>query len=390
MGAFGKMVASWLKSAAKQAAAADRIPRYVRVIYREMGDMRPVVAGRSKLYVFRWPFRVEPTWGGWVRVPGLDGDSTGVVVEPGAASDYPGEIRQVKALLPDLPVLPIYRSAPSHDVYHLPPIAAGLRPYPAWGNPVSELEVEFEHLHRGEIQAIFTERLGHVREPESLRGEQALLVPVRDSPYPAVVIDGLWVGNVLDDRVLSLLPHIQSLLRQGAALQVEARLWGLADNGVFRSRITLRLPAPEAIQPPGPFPAGACLLLPRGSSIQVTGEEEFLNELSALLGGAAERSVVAELYRLEIATARSLKTVVGVRIYGDEAGRLSPASSEHLLPLVIACAEEGVTPCCRAVVKGNQLKADVVLHVRKAGDLSDQWLRQHLYTPLQYFESDGR
>ena len=72
MGAFGKMVASWLKSAAKQAAAADRIPRYVRVIYREMGDMRPVVAGRSKLYVFRWPFRVEPTWGGWVRVPGLD------------------------------------------------------------------------------------------------------------------------------------------------------------------------------------------------------------------------------------------------------------------------------------------------------------------------------
>ena len=262
MGAFGKMVASWLKSAAKQAAAADRIPRYVRVIYREMGDMRPVVAGRSKLYVFRWPFRVEPTWGGWVRVPGLDGDSTGVVVEPGAASDYPGEIRQVKALLPDLPVLPIYRSAPSHDVYHLPPIAAGLRPYPAWGNPVSELEVEFEHLHRGEIQAIFTERLGHVREPESLRGEQALLVPVRDSPYPAVVIDGLWVGNVLDDRVLSLLPHIQSLLRQGAALQVEARLWGLADNGVFRSRITLRLTAPEAIQPPGPFPAGACLLLP--------------------------------------------------------------------------------------------------------------------------------
>lgn len=367
-------------------SAAGRNPRYVRILYRDLGETRPINLLGRKLYTFRWPFPTPPVWGGWGQVPGMEGRSTGVLIEPGQRTDWDGEIVPVAAQLPGVIEIPRDPSgAPIRDLtaYNLPPAATNLRPYEPWGAPSATCEIEFEHLHRQEIHAIFTTRKGRVTSPETITNEPALLVPSAGSPYPAVVIDGLWLGNAIDDRLLQLAPALQKLKQQGLALQVPARLWGFLDGADFRSRVTIGLPTPTGIHPPGPLPDEPRLLLPRGGNIQVTGEGKHLSEVAALLDGGSERPVVAELYRLEVTKARSIKTVVGVRIYGEEVGQLTPVSSEHFLPLLEACIEEGVTACCRATVKGNQLKADVVLHAAKAGDLSDTWLHAHLYAPAQ-------
>ena len=82
-------------------------------------------------------------------------------------------------------------------------------------------------------------RKGRVTSPETITNEPALLVPSAGSPYPAVVIDGLWLGNAIDDRLLQLAPALQKLKEQGLALQVPARLWGFLDGADFRSRVTI-------------------------------------------------------------------------------------------------------------------------------------------------------
>lgn len=73
---------------------------------------------------------------------------------------------------------------------------------------------------------------------------------------------------------------------------------------------------------------------------------------------------------------RSTRTVVEVRIGGERVGQLTPKMSGELLPAVRHLAERGAATVARALVKGNRLKADVVLHCQRAGELAAEWFDQ--------------
>lgn len=52
-----------------------------------------------------------------------------------------------------------------------------------------------------------------------------------------------------------------------------------------------------------------------------------------------------------------------------------------MLPIVRACAAANLLVVCKAMVQGNQLKADVVLDTTKSGDLSSEWIAAHVRAP---------
>ena len=67
-----------------------------------------------------------------------------------------------------------------------------------------------------------------------------------------------------------------------------------------------------------------------------------------------------------------------MRIDDAPVGELTPYMSEHFLPLIRVCDERGITVACAALVKGNMLKADVVLDTARAIDLDDGWIEEHV------------
>ncbi|MGV8845884.1 hypothetical protein [Tessaracoccus sp.] len=133
-----------------------------------------------------------------------------------------------------------------------------------------------------------------------------------------------------------------------------------------------------AILPPLPLPAERHVLLPSGQKIQVTKEEDHLPSLVALLAGNEERHMAATLHALAPESQRSTRERVQVRIDDVTVGELTTYMSEHFLPVIHVCHKRGIAVVCRAIVKGNQLKVDVVLDTVRAIDLGDRWINEHV------------
>lgn len=121
----------------------------------------------------------------------------------------------------------------------------------------------------------------------------------------------------------------------------------------------------------------ATVVLPRGSRIQVTGEESFHALLWGWLQPRARWPVIVTLHD-EPAARTTTSPRVEVRLFGETVGRLTPASSAHLLPVVHALGAGGRLLACNAEVRGNDLKVDIALDVAKASDLPQEWLNAHL------------
>lgn len=270
---------------------------------------------------------------------------------------------------------------------------AQLEPVTSWGSGQLEFDIEFEAAHRAEVSAVYRE----AGVPISANGTvlddlEATVMPSQHPGAPAVLVGAYWVGNLGPAPAAPYLPAFDRLAAEGRRLQVRARAWAINDRGTIRSNIRIYLPDPEEIDPPGPMPHGAHILLPHGRKIQVTEEERYLSEVAALLGGSSQQPVVATLHIASLASARATKERVEVRVYGEVVGVLTPHMSEHFLPLIKVCEEEGVTVACRAIVKGNQIKADVELDAARAGDLGDDWITKNLYgvaLQLDAEEADG-
>jgi collagen type III alpha len=113
--------------------------------------------------------------------------------------------------------------------------------------------------------------------------------------------------------------------------------------------------------------------LPVGSAIQVTGEENHLPAILQYLNSDGECWIHATLHQVVEEGSRSSKTLAEVRIDGNTVGRLTPKMSSDLLPAVSYLAELGQATCVRAIVKGNRLKAEVVLYALRAHELPADW-----------------
>ena len=271
---------------------------------------------------------------------------------------------------------------PNITTPNLAPAADALRlsPVEPWGRCDREFEIAFESEHRSEVAAVFRDNgMTITNEGVVLNDIEATLTLSQHPTSPAVLIGGRWVGNVTDPQFAPYLAELERLAGSRHSLQVPARVWARNDYGTTRSNVRIYMPPLNEIEAPGPMPEGLHILLPREKKVQVTGEEQHLAEVSALLAGSSRQPVVATLHVLPAASARSTKERVQVRVYGEAVGFLTPTMAEHFVPLLKACEEEGVAVACHAVVKGNQLKADVELDTVRAGDLGDDWISHHLY-----------
>lgn len=66
--------------------------------------------------------------------------------------------------------------------------------------------------------------------------------------------------------------------------------------------------------------------------------------------------------------------MIEVRLGGGPVGVMSKAISEQVHDLVTYVASSGRVPVARAIVKGSDLRADVVVHVARTSEVPQKWL----------------
>jgi collagen type III alpha len=181
-------------------------------------------------------------------------------------------------------------------------------------------------------------------------------------------------------------PVLSALQAQGMTPMTTAKVWGsygyYDDGGKndFVGSVSVDLPEPHMMVPANLPPAGAHSVLPVGSAIQVTGEEKFMPAIVPFLNPRGECWVYATLHELVDQTSRTAKVVAETRIDGQPVGRLSPKMSGDMLPVVTYLQERGALAAVRAIVKGNPLKAEVVLQTMRSSELPADWF-DHSVSP---------
>jgi HIRAN domain len=216
-----------------------------------------------------------------------------------------------------------------------------------------------------------------------------LVVTVQLVPDPANRSDrnavAVWagsrqLGHLPREEAARYAPVLSTLVAHGWAPQVSARVWASEwssdydDRGGFNASVRLDLADPHLLVPVNAPPSDPHRMLPAGSAIQVTGEDQHLDALIPWLRPEGECWVHATLHEIVEQLTRSTRTVLEVRIDGCRVGQLTPKMSGELLAAVRHLGEQGLVTGVRALVKGNRIKAEVVLHVVRAHELPDSWL----------------
>jgi hypothetical protein len=218
----------------------------------------------------------------------------------------------------------------------------------------------------------------------------ALLVAEPDNPHDrnavAVQIAGQTVGYLPREGAAGYSRVLQRLAAQGFVAEVQARIWAsdfddyevdrrgnYVESTRFGAGIRVDLGEPHLLVPGNMPPPGAHELLPVGGAIQVTGEEAHTDVLADYCGPAGEQCAYATLHEASQQLARSIRTVVEVRLDDERIGQLTPKMSGDLLAAIRHINELGGTASCRALVKGNQAVAQVTLYVKRSHELEDAW-----------------
>lgn len=234
----------------------------------------------------------------------------------------------------------------------------------------------------------------HAREIRALlpRGDLTegieMIVPVGlvhtpNNPYDRNAIEvrsatGL-VGFLSREDAARYAPALSALQQGGRTASTSARVWGSdrenweSGKKEFVGSIRVDLPEPHMLVPANQPPVGAHQILPVGAAIQVTGEENHMPAILPYLNSAGECWIHATLHQIVEEGTRSGKILAEVRIDGNTVGRLTPKMSSDVLPAVSYLAELGQTTCVHAIVKGNRLKAEVVLYTLRAHELPADW-----------------
>lgn len=248
-------------------------------------------------------------------------------------------------------------------------------PTTAWGEAAEKVDAVRADFFIPELTALYPDG----RPPADSR--RRTLSDLRAEIFPTgrasvgVFIDDHQIGWLGADQCATHGDVLTELARSGHSLSVRASV----RLGVGRRpscRVRVWLPPADQILAPRRARGPRNVVLPPGSRIQVTGEQDHVEGLQAVLAGRQEAPVAAELHLISPAGHR--RPVVGVRVDGTEAGRLTAVSGAHFTELLSACRDRGLHLVCRATVRGNQLKTDVVLNAAKGGDLSNEWIETNV------------
>lgn len=220
-----------------------------------------------------------------------------------------------------------------------------------------------------EIEATFTAHL--VPEPDNPHDKNAI----------SVRVNGHVVGYIERDQTAPYLNAIHRIAASGHTATTLARIWAVRrdswdGSGIsFNSRITVALPWEGLSLPSNNSPAEQYSVLPWGSALQLTGEEEHFDHLKGYVPADGKGLLLLTLHRLE----RSLKNgstreCIEARVDGTKIGELSVASSKHFLPVVDHLAKQRMTVAAWGRIKGSALTAEVTVQATKASELPAEWL----------------
>jgi collagen type III alpha len=205
----------------------------------------------------------------------------------------------------------------------------------------------------------------------------------------AVHLGGRTVGYLPREEAARYAPVLGNLVAQGWQPQVRARVWGAerSEWGLdrrgrevevkrFVGSVSLSLAEPHLLTPVNAFPPGPAEMLPPGPAVHVTGEEAHMDSLRHLASAQGACMVHATLDVVEGDTGRTRKEYVRVSIDGQPVGLLTPKMSGEFAPTIAMLRQRGLATACRAMVKGNALKMEVILYAAKATELPAEWLER--------------
>lgn len=264
-------------------------------------------------------------------------------------------------------------------------------PIPPWSERLSSQSIVGESFHGAAFKAIAAD-YGHRSVPEyGIEITEARAAIVRDpenaydSNAVAVWIDGRHlVGHLPRDVAALYAPRLEGLDR-GTYLHVPARVWigqsfdwdersGSEATGI-RGSVTVRLPEPDGVAAFNDVPDESYAVLPWGRAVQITGEENHMDVLRTFALGTAPRHVAATLHVIEEPRRTGDPArVIEVRLDGGRVGVMSKAISDQIADLVTYVADNGRTPVARAIIKGSDLRAEVVVHVARTSEVPQRWL----------------
>lgn len=259
------------------------------------------------------------------------------------------------------------------------PPAPSCKPVEPWGL-CSPYEVVGEFYYGDNIARLFQGVAGFRFEGGAELRLPAILVAAPDNPHGdghaiAVWMGGQHVGYIASEDAARHFPDVMRLRRRGEEAELNGRLWARREGDRVYARATIWLPDAGDYEPPADYlPDGPYVVLPAGSKVQVTREDEHMDALEPHVVAGNTRSVAATLRMTTENRPRSVRESVEVSIQGQRVGILTPTQTANLKPLVEYVATRGKTAVVRATVVGNQLKADVTLHVAKAHDVDQGWL----------------
>jgi collagen type III alpha len=119
-------------------------------------------------------------------------------------------------------------------------------------------------------------------------------------------------------------------------------------------------------------------MLPHGSAIQVRKEEDHQNTLRRYVTRPGECWVYGTLHAVNDTTTRKSKELVEIRVDDQRVGELTPAMSAEYIPIISQLDDRGRLTAAKLIVKGNQVKAEAVLHAAKAHQLDAAWISANL------------
>lgn len=257
-------------------------------------------------------------------------------------------------------------------------------PYQIWGQRGwASVDVVGESFYPAAIRA--TLGSGHLpAEGKEVMADVHLVhdrLNVHDRNAVEVRVEAGVLGHLSREDAARYAPMIDQLQDRGLVATTGARIWGRdgtdweTGKPAFTGSVRIDLPEPHMMFPHNQPPARSHQLLPIGSAIHVTATvDSNAAAASAYLCPAGECWVYATIGEVLDQGPRTAKQLAQVSIDGLPVGRMTPKMSSDILPAVRFLAERGFVTAVRAIVKGNQLRCDVVVHACRAGDLPQVWV----------------
>lgn len=241
---------------------------------------------------------------------------------------------------------------------------------------VPPLQMKGAYYHRHVLETMF--RMENARDNEEFFVD-VTLVPEPDNPHSR---SGDAVSVRWRDRVIGYLPsgegtkyaQLRRVAASGYDATAKARVWTNSNwEGKRDFWVSVSLPVPDLLLPLNNPPADGYVLLPEGSSVQVTKESDHVDHLADFVPPSGYGQVLVTLHLFEAGKTKHWEGVE-VRLEGERVGELSRVSSEKFAPTVRHFEEIGLTVVARATIKGSSIAAELVLFAAKAHELEETLL----------------